>query len=315
MIKRTEQDIMKNWKGNIDTPLVSVCTITYNHENYIEEALDSFLMQETNFPFELVIDDDCSPDGTADIIKQYMKKYPNIMNVRLRKKNVGSMTNFIENMQRAKGNYIALCEGDDYWTDPLKLQKQVDFLEKNDEYVITYTSVEAFDENGIIIDYIGGATRDLDSIELQKAPPINTLTVCFKNLIEQFPPEFQCSKFGDLSLWSLLGAYGKGKFLEDIQPARYRNHEGGVFSKKSKKVRFEMTLQTDVSFLGYYTRIHNEELASYFKKKMIISWIHSENFSKIVNIIFKFKKNEFRYALLTQLKKINILKDMYFRNK
>lgn len=117
MIARTEKEIMQHWEGDLETPIVSICTITYNHEKFIEEALDSFLMQETNFPFEIVVDDDCSPDATAEIIKKYMQKYPNIMNVRLREKNVGSMQNFLENMQRAKGKYIALCEGDDYWTD------------------------------------------------------------------------------------------------------------------------------------------------------------------------------------------------------
>ena len=146
---RSETEIMKNWKGDSNTPLVSVCTITYNHEKFIAEALDSFLMQETDFPFELVVDDDCSPDGTADVVRQYMIKFPNIIKPNLREKNVGMMPNFIENMKRAKGKYIALCEGDDYWTDPLKLQKQVDFLEGNEGYVCAYHAVDhiSFDGN------------------------------------------------------------------------------------------------------------------------------------------------------------------------
>ena len=140
MIDRTEQDIMKNWKGDENTPLVSVCTITYKHEKFIAEALDSFLMQETDFPFELVVDDDCSPDGTADVIRQYIEKFPNIIKANLREKNVGMMPNFIANMQRAKGKYIALCEADDYWTDPLKLQKQYEALHRYQECDLCFHS-------------------------------------------------------------------------------------------------------------------------------------------------------------------------------
>ena len=96
MIDKTEQEVMKNWKGDTEIPLLSICTISYNHEKYIAEALDSFLIQETDFPFEIVIDDDCSPDGTANIIEQYIEKYPNIINANLRKINVGMMKNFTE---------------------------------------------------------------------------------------------------------------------------------------------------------------------------------------------------------------------------
>ena len=118
MIERTEQEIMQNWKGDNSVPLVSICTITYNHKKYIAEALDSFLMQKTNFPFEIVVDDDCSPDNTSEVIKKYRKKFPNIIKANLREETIGMIPNFIENMKRAKGKYIALCEGDYYWIDP-----------------------------------------------------------------------------------------------------------------------------------------------------------------------------------------------------
>jgi len=133
MHQRTEQEIMYNWKGNPSKPVVSICTITYNHEFYIVEAIDSFLMQETDFPFEIVIDDDYSQDATGNVIKKYMEKYPNIIKANLRKRNVGAMINATENMRRAKGEYIAICEGDDYWTDKNKLQIQVNVLKKNKE--------------------------------------------------------------------------------------------------------------------------------------------------------------------------------------
>jgi len=270
MINRTEQYIMRNWQSK-ELPVVSVCCTTYNHENYISDAIDSFLMQETDFPFEIIIRDDCSTDKTASIIRQYAEEYPNIIKPIYEAEN--QFSKGVKPMpivyKKAVGKYFALCEGDDYWTDPLKLQIQVDFLENNDEYVITYTSVEAFDENGNINNYVGGATRNLESIELQKAASINTLTACFRNVIKEFPPEFQRTQFGDLFLWSLLGAHGKGKFLKDIKPARYRVHDGGVFSKKSNLQQWEMVRITFSSLFIYYLRRNNFNLSNYFYKQSL----------------------------------------------
>jgi len=131
MIDKSEQEIMRNWSESAYEPVVSICMITYNHEKFIKEALDGCLMQETDFPFEIIVDDDCSSDKTGEIIRTYAKKFPHIMNIRIREQNVGSMINFLENMKRARGQYIALCEGDDYWIDPLKLQTQVGLMKMN----------------------------------------------------------------------------------------------------------------------------------------------------------------------------------------
>lgn len=265
MIDRTEQDIMKNWRTK-EPPLVSVCCTTYNHENYISDAINGFLIQETNFPFEIIIRDDCSNDKTKDVIKRYVEHFPNLIKPIYETEN--QFSKGVKPMpivyKKAVGKYFALCEGDDYWTDPLKLQTQVDFLEKNDAYVITYTSAEAFDEKGNIDSYVGGATRDLEAIELQKAPAINTMTACFRNVIRELPPEFQCTQFGDLFTWSLLGAHGKGKFLSDIKPAKYRVHDGGIFSKKKLNKILEMQHLTNLSLYTYYLRKNNKYLRNFF---------------------------------------------------
>jgi len=303
MIERTEQEIIQNWKGDINTPLVSVCTITYNHEKYVAEALDSFLMQETDFSFEIVIADDCSPDKTAEVIKQYMKKYPHIIKDHLREKNVGMVINFTENIKRANGKYIAICEGDDYWTDTLKLQKQVDFLEENDEYVITYSSVEAFDENGIVKDYVGGVTRNLEKIELQRTTPINTPTTCFRNVVSDIPKEFQCTKYGDLFMWSLLGIHGKGKFLTDILPTRYRVHDGGVHSKKTREEQFEMFSLTCAALYLYHSRIGNIELAEHFKRNIFEIRFKKLATKKIIKRAYKEVRNRIKYKVKNFFKK------------
>ncbi|WP_440953189.1 glycosyltransferase family 2 protein [Methanococcoides sp. FTZ1] len=255
-------------------PLVSICCITYNHEKYIREAIESFLMQETDFPFEILIHDDASTDNTASIVREYSEKYPNIIKPIFQKKNQysqGVKINLTFNYPRAKGKYIAICEGDDYWTDPKKLQIQVAFLEENPDYVITYTAVEAFDENGIIDTYVGGALKDLSEEQLKRAPAINTLTTCFRNLIKESPPEFRIAKLGDLTIWSLLSAYGKGKFISEIKPSAYRVHEGGIFSKKSSAEKMYMNLTTQISLMLYYMRVGDKKTANYFMENVIRS--------------------------------------------
>ena len=132
--------------------LVSISCITYNHSAYIRQCLDGMLMQQTTFGFEILIHDDCSTDGTDDIIREYVSRYPQIIKPLFEEENqyqqgkpIGTI---VWNLPRAKGKYIAMCEGDDYWTDPLKLQKQVDFMEANPEYGLCYTDYDMCDENG-----------------------------------------------------------------------------------------------------------------------------------------------------------------------
>lgn len=121
---------------------VSVFVITYNHEDYIEKALESILMQETNFDYEIVVGEDCSTDNTRKILLEYKKKHPKKFKLLLHEKNIGAMQNQIKTMDACTGKYIAICEGDDYWVSPHKLQKQVNFLESNPSYNICGHSVQ-----------------------------------------------------------------------------------------------------------------------------------------------------------------------------
>lgn len=126
---------------------VSICLITYNQENIISEVLDYILKQKTNFKYELVIGEDCSQDATRDICKEYKKSFPDTIQLLLNEQNMGLIDNFCSTVSHCSGKYIAICAGDDFWIDPLKLQKQVDFLENNPEYSMCsceayYTSVK-----------------------------------------------------------------------------------------------------------------------------------------------------------------------------
>jgi len=303
MITIEESEIIKNWSKSTK-PLVSINCLTYNHENFIATTINSFLIQKVSFPFEIIIGEDCSTDNTLKIANQYQAKYPNIIRVLSNEKNLGAYQNGVNVLKASLGKYIALCEGDDYWTDPLKLQKQVDFLEQNTEYVMTYTSAHTFSDNGIIHGKSGGSEKDLSEEELMKTAAINTLTVCFRNLIQDFPIEFFHAKFGDLFLWSLLGKYGKGKYLSNIEPSMYRIHEGGIFSKKTKKQQYEMALITDVALFTYYSRINNDVMAKYFKYRIIDYWITSESLKKLLVYILSLKYEKIKNKLRKKLNKL-----------
>ena len=269
---RTQEEIISQW-GQYSSPLVSICCVTYNHQQYIHEAVNSFLIQRTSFPFEILIHDDASTDGTTDIVLEYAKRYPDIIKPIIQTVNQykqGGLINPRFVFPKARGKYIALCEGDDYWTDETKLEKQVLFLENNPDYVITYTDCQPFDENGILHTDFGGNKRDLDSIELIKCTPIYTLTACFRNVIKDIAPDLMSARFGDLVIWSLLGAHGRGKYLSEIKPAAYRVHEGGVFSRKPSTQKLEMLLITYNALFAYYMRTGDIEYARHFREKSFL---------------------------------------------
>ncbi len=134
-------------------PLLSIVTITYNHEPYIRKCIEGVLMQQVNFPIEFIIAEDCSTDGTLTICKEYAEKYPDLIQLITSDNNVGALVNERRAMKAAKGKYIAFCEGDDYWTDPLKLQKQVDFLEEHPEYSVTFHRCKHYN-------VVDGTTKD-----------------------------------------------------------------------------------------------------------------------------------------------------------
>lgn len=127
-----------------ETVMVSICCITYNQEEYIRDALDGFLSQDTDFSYEVLIHDDASTDGTADIIREYARQYPEIIKPILQTENqyAKGLTNVsgTHNFPRAKGRYIAMCEGDDYWTDPHKLQRQTDYMEAHPDCSLVFHS-------------------------------------------------------------------------------------------------------------------------------------------------------------------------------
>jgi glycosyltransferase involved in cell wall biosynthesis len=142
---------------------VSVVMITYGHEKFIAEAINGVLMQECEFDVELIISNDCSPDNTDEVVRKIIQNHPdaNLIKYTKHNENKGMMPNFIWALQQAQGKYIALCEGDDYWIDPLKLQKQVDFLEANEDYVLIHSDIFLKNSSG---EYINSARNTISKI-------------------------------------------------------------------------------------------------------------------------------------------------------
>ncbi|MCR5702194.1 MAG: glycosyltransferase [Lachnospiraceae bacterium] len=149
MIEITEAEITKNWNyEKYNEPLVAIVCLTYNHELYLSDAIDGFLSQKTGFPFEVYIHDDCSTDKTRDILKQYKERFPNLIipvyeTENQFQKDYGSSMPLNRNFKARK--YQAECEGDDYWTDPYKLQKQIDYMEEHEECSLTFTNGKRLD--------------------------------------------------------------------------------------------------------------------------------------------------------------------------
>lgn len=141
--------MLEEIKKGSEEILVSVCCAVYNQVNFIRDTLDGFVMQKTNFRFEVLVNDDCSTDGTTDIIREYENKFPELIKPVYHNENQyskGISVNYVNNFSRVKGKYIALCEGDDYWIASDKLQLQADYLESNLDCAITYTDYKSYDQ-------------------------------------------------------------------------------------------------------------------------------------------------------------------------
>ncbi|WP_301754986.1 glycosyltransferase [uncultured Muribaculum sp.] len=197
--------------------------MTYNHASYIKECIDGFLMQKTNFNFEVLIHDDHSTDGTEEIIKEYAKQYPDIIKPLFEKENQYSLGkpigSAVWNLPRARGEYIAICEGDDYWTDPYKLQKQVDFLESHPDYGMCYTKVKRFvPKNNKFIDEWGGPNETMDKLLIENTIP--TLTAVFHkaiyyNYLTEIHPSKRGWLMGDYPIWLYFAQNSKIKFINE----------------------------------------------------------------------------------------------------
>lgn len=217
--------------------------ITYKHEAYIKEAIEGVLMQETNFDYELILSDDCSPDATEKIVREVIDSHPKGNKIKYfrHEKNLGMQNNSRFAFQKCSGKYVAICEGDDYWIDPYKLQKQVDFLEKNNDYGLVATDFSIFYQS----------TEKIEDSLFKKQPakfPIYTsleefllaagyMAPCTWLVRKEFLPLIE-TKYIDGSFPWLLDVFAKSKvhvILDNTTVYRYLA-ESASHSKNRKKI-------------------------------------------------------------------------------
>lgn len=266
-----------------NNPLVTVCVQTFNHENYIRQCLDNILNQKTNFSFEILIGEDRSSDRTREICLEYAHKHPSQVRLFLHQSENkitidGRLTgrfNFIYNLFSSSGKYIALCEGDDYWTDPNKLQKQVDFLEANDGFSLCCNRCEVRNEDSGLVttenDQLfanGDYQFELNSFLHPFA--IYTNSVVFRNKYF-FDNDFDVKAFKDIYLYARLLKIGKGICLNGFMGV-YRKHEGGQWSLRSKTVALTENLRTATALLSEF----NQSQVQYFFRRSFIDLFNEQ---------------------------------------
>ncbi|WP_255647310.1 glycosyltransferase family 2 protein [Fulvivirga sedimenti] len=217
---------------------------TYQHADFLKRSLDSVLEQETSFEFEILLGEDASKDGTREICIEYAERYPELIRLFLRErkdviyidKTPTGRFNFIQNLYNARGRYICLLDGDDYFGDPYKLQREFEFLEDHPDYVMCFHRIAKIDIKGSPIkDPLAQKfyDRDREAGEILWGN-MHPATVMFRNIFLdgfRFPENFLKARLGDVFLYSILANYGMAKFLQEIEPSRYRIHPGGVWSK------------------------------------------------------------------------------------
>ena len=210
---------------------LSVCIFTYNHGRFIAQAIESALAQRTSFEFEIIIGEDHSTDNTALLVQEYVKNYPQKIKAIFNPENLGLMKNHVNTVSSAKGDYIALLDGDDYWTDPLKLQKQADFLDQNPEFALCFHDASILNADGTINagTCCGPNTPQIVGFkDIICSASIPTLTLVFnKRFLKDHPPEwFETLNAPDRPFFLLLLHHGPGHYFNECW-GTYRKHPNG----------------------------------------------------------------------------------------
>ena len=253
---------------------LSVAMITYNHELFIGQAIESALTQKVNFDYEIVIGEDCSTDGTRAVVVDFQRRYPGTIKLLLRERNIGGLRNIESTLAACSGQYLAILEGDDYWSSPDKLQKQVDFLDTHPDRAMCCHRTRWLTDKGS-----GAAPAESSVFPTLAARPYtiedllrqNFIMTCSavlrRDAMAPLPHPFSEMKVGDWPRYVLVARNGKIELMDDVM-AVYRLHPGGVWSSVSQLARFEDSarmLKTLDKHLGFkYTNTIRKTLAGFY---------------------------------------------------
>lgn len=286
-------------------PLVSICCISYNQEHYIKDALEGFVMQKTEFPFEVVISDDCSKDKTREVIAEYKEKYPKLFRDISPNKNIGAFANFTYVQEHAIGKYVAICEGDDYWTDALKLQKQVDFLESHQDFSMCCHGADVTNETSRHID---SACEHMTSREYfpDDAFPtwqIPTASIVYRrDEVMQYPVK-RMQDFTALDVVLILQCMHVGRVWGMAEHMSvYRMNPGGLTSQKNTMFdRLKMCKHYE-ALLGNFPKINKDYCHRYIAMIHYTNFRQAKGFKKKVKSLWKAIKNKPEYVVRKALK-------------
>lgn len=241
------------------TPKVSVLIITYNQHKFIRKAIDSVLAQETTFPIEILVGDDCSTDGTRDIIQDYERQHPGLVIGVLHPRNMGQNggINFLETLKLARGEYYALIDGDDYLTDPLKLQKQADLLDAHPDYSMAFHNALVTYEDGSPSYILNGSDMKPfytleDLIGENEIWFMATSSTMYRNSIKEYPAWFRESTSGDIPRLILKARMGKIGYIPDVMSVYRKNRAGASFHDNERDEKFLRNR------IGMYSNINRE---------------------------------------------------------
>jgi len=251
---------------------VSVLVMTYNHRSYIKHALDSALEQQTDFDYEIVISEDCSTDGTRELVIDYQRRYPQTIRLLLSEENIRSNAIVVRGINAARGEYIALLDGDDYWTSPHKLQKQADFLDRHPACAICFHNARTVKEegNGQPWNWTPAGHPEISTLEdIWMGNFIATCSTMFRSgLIEPIPAWYdQMFPITDWPLHILNAEHGSIGYIDEVMGV-YRQHLGGYYSplneaqKQAKTLAFYREMNAHLSY-KYDTIIHTA-ISKYF---------------------------------------------------
>lgn len=259
---------------------VSVLIITYNQHKFIRQAIDSALAQQTSFPIEILVGDDFSNDGTREIIQAYERAHPGLVIGVLHPHNMGKNggINFLETLKLAKGEYYALMDGDDYWTDPLKLQKQADYLDAHPDYSTVFNNALITYEDGAPSHVLNGPdmkpfyTVD-DLIGEDEIWFMATSSTLYRNSIKEYPTWFRESSSGDIPRLILKARLGKIGYIPDVMSVYRKNRAGASFHDNERDelfLRNRIRMYSDINKeLDYqYDPIMRRNIARYYRKML-----------------------------------------------
>lgn len=275
--------------------LVNIWMVTYNHEQFIAQAIESVLMQQTTFPYKIIIGEDCSTDNTRAICIEYQKKHPDKIELLLHKKNLGSQKNSYVVHQACKAKYVAMLEGDDFWTDPLKLQTQVDFMENNPASAACFHSVNYFtldNKSDIFPQELTKKTFDIhDAIAFPRTGwNIMTSTILYrKQAVQEIPDWFLKLKIGDCTLIMLAALNGSIDFIERVMGA-YRVNAGSLM--QSKEYTNEKVAQKMIDLYIEFNK-HTQDKYKNEIYQLILFYMYQ------LVVYFKKEKKSVSYALKT----------------